>query len=84
MADLLALQPNFHTKLHLVAPVERRTKVFQELRRPAFSMYKQGKMYELCTYLPYEKVEELAANPYLEHMKEDVLDKFEEYADQED
>jgi hypothetical protein len=42
MADLLALQPNFHTKLHIVAPEERRKKVFQELMRPAFSIFPQG------------------------------------------
>ena len=34
MADLLALQPNMAIKLHIVAPEERREKVFQEIRRP--------------------------------------------------
>ena len=80
MADLLALQPNFHTSLHLVAPEERRTKVFHELRRPAFSMYPQGPMYELCTYIPYERLVELAASPFLRSMRDDAVDQVAEKA----
>jgi len=82
MADLLALQPNFHTKLHIVAPEERRKKVFQELMRPAFSIFSQGPLSALCSYLPYEKVEELAVNPTLEYLKPEVLDKYEEFAEE--
>lgn len=84
MADLLALQPNFHTKLHIVAPDERRKKVFQELMRPAFSIFPQGPLSKLCTYLPYEGVEELAENPNLEYLKPEVLDKFEELAEEQE
>lgn len=79
MADLLALQPNFHTRLHIVAPEERRKKVFQELRRPAFSVFEQGPLSELCSYLPYEKVKDLAEDPNLEYLKPEVLDKLEEW-----
>jgi hypothetical protein len=84
MADLLALQPNFHTKLHIVAPEERRKKVFQELMRPAFSIFPQGPLSSLCSYLPYEKVQDLAANPTLEYLKHEVLDKYEEFAEEAD
>ena len=38
MADLIALQPNMNIKLHIVAPVAKREKVFQEIRRPVFSL----------------------------------------------
>lgn len=82
MADLLALQPNFHTRLHIVAPEERRKKVFQELRRPAFAIFNQGSLSKLCTYLPYEKVQLLAEDPNLEYLKQEVLDKFEESAEE--
>ncbi|MBC8723117.1 hypothetical protein F6X37_16445 [Paraburkholderia sp. 31.1] len=82
MADLLALQPNFHTRLHIVAPEERRKKVFQELMRPAFSIFPQGPLSELCSYLPYEKVQDLAANPTLDYLKQEVLDKYEEFAEE--
>src|SRR6185436_2015173 len=42
MADLLALQPNMDIKLHIVAPVAKREKVFQEIRRPVFSLLEKG------------------------------------------
>src|SRR5438046_10757622 len=58
MADLLALQPNMDIKLHIVAPVERREKVFQELRRPVFSLLDEGPLAESCTYLSYDSIEE--------------------------
>lgn len=81
MADLLALQPNFLIKLHIVAPDERRKKVFQELQRPAFAIFNQGSLATLCTYLPYEKIEQLALDPNLEYLKHDILDKLEEAAE---
>jgi hypothetical protein len=38
MADLLALQPNMDIRLHIVAPEARKDKVFDEIRRPVFSL----------------------------------------------
>jgi hypothetical protein len=37
-ADLLALQPNMDIKLHIVAPSERRDKVFTEILRPVLRL----------------------------------------------
>jgi predicted RNA-binding protein len=37
MADLVAMQPNLNIPLFLVAPEERREKVFAEVNRPTFS-----------------------------------------------
>jgi hypothetical protein len=56
MADLLALQPNMDIKLHIVAPTGRRDKVFQELRRPVFSLLERAPLAESCTFLSYESV----------------------------
>jgi hypothetical protein len=33
-ADLLARQPNMDIRLHIVAPDERKERVFREMRRP--------------------------------------------------
>jgi hypothetical protein len=82
MADLLALQPNMDIKLHIVAPHDRREKVFQELRRPVFSLLERGPLSETCTYLSYESVRELGQQPSLAHMKESVLDDYEEDAEE--
>jgi len=60
MADLLALQPNMEIRLHIVAPVSRREEVFQELRRPVFSLLDRGPLSENCTCLSYESVRALA------------------------
>ena len=78
MADLLALQPNMAIKLHIVAPEERREKVFQEIRRPVFSLLDRGPLAESCTYLAYESLRQIAGFKHLEHMSDSVLD---EYAD---
>jgi hypothetical protein len=56
MADLLALQPNMDIRLHIVAPVARRDKVFQELRRPVFSLLDRGPLSESCSFLSYDSI----------------------------
>jgi hypothetical protein len=81
MADLLALQPNMDIKLHIVAPVTRRDKVFQELRRPVFSLLERGPLSESCTYLSYDSVRELAGQQHLAHLSDTVLDEYEEEAE---
>lgn len=78
MADLLALQPNMRIKLHIVAPSEKREKVFQEIRRPVFSLLESGPLAESCTYLSYDSIEELAGQKLLEHLSDTVLDDFSE------
>jgi predicted RNA-binding protein len=82
MADLLALQPNMDIKLHIVAPPARREKVLQELRRPVFSLLERGPLWESCTYLSYESVQELAEQPHLAHLNETVLDEYGEDAEE--
>jgi predicted RNA-binding protein len=81
MADLLALQPNMDIRLHIVAPATRRDKVFQELRRPVFSLLDRGPLAESCTFLSYDSVRELAELPHLSHLSESVLDEYEEEAE---
>jgi hypothetical protein len=78
MADLLALQPNMRIKLHIVAPSEKREKVFQEIRRPVFSLLESGPLAESCTYLSYDSIEELASQKLLDHLSDSVLDDFSE------
>lgn len=81
MADLLALQPNMDIRLHIVAPPARREKVFQEIRRPVFSLLERGPLSESCTYISYDSVRELAEQQHLEHLSDTVLDEYEEQAD---
>lgn len=80
MADLLALQPNMDIKLHIVAPSERRDKVFEELRRPVFAQFDRGPLAEQCTYISYESLDELSALPNLRHTRDSVIDDYAEEA----
>lgn len=81
MADLLALQPNMDIKLHIVAPAERREKVFQEIRRPVFTLLEGGPLSENCTFISYESVRELANLRHIQHLADSVLEEYAEEAD---
>lgn len=76
MADLLALQPNMDIKLHIVAPWSKREKVFQEIRRPVFSLLEKGPLADSCTYLSYDSLKELASEKHLAHLSDTVLDEY--------
>lgn len=78
MADLLALQPNMNIKLHIVAPEERKEKVFTEIRRPVFSLLERAPLSECCTYLSYDSLRELAQIPTLRHTSDSVLEDYTE------
>ncbi len=78
MADLMALQPNMDINLHIVAPEHRRTKVFDEIRRPVFSYMERRPLGESCTYISYASVREIAALPHLNRMSSGVIDDYAE------
>ncbi|MEN6625169.1 MAG: hypothetical protein ABFD69_02960 [Candidatus Sumerlaeia bacterium] len=81
MADLLALQPNMAIKLHIVAPDSKREKVFQEIRRPVFSLLERGPLAETCTYISYDSLHELGNQKHLQHLSDSVLDEYAEEAE---
>ncbi len=78
MADLLALQPNMDIKLHLVAPANRKDKVFEELQRPVFSLLERGPLAEACSFISYDSLYELAKQKHLSRMSDSVLEDYEE------
>ncbi|QIG50944.1 hypothetical protein G5V57_26365 [Nordella sp. HKS 07] len=81
MADLLALQPNMNIKLHIVASEERRTKVFNEILRPVFSLLGGAPLSERCTFLSYESVTAIRSTDHLAHTNDSVIQEFEERAE---
>ena len=83
MADLLALQPNININLHIVAPLARKEKVFQEILRPVFQLMEGGPLAEKCSYLSYESVRELRETKFLERLPASIIDEFEEKAEEE-
>lgn len=81
MADLLALQPNMDIKLHIVAPEERKEKVFSEIQRPVFSLLEKGALSQYCTYLSYDSIRELSREKHLGNLSHTVLEDYEEYVE---
>jgi hypothetical protein len=81
MADLLALQPNMSIKLHIVAPEERKDKVFREMLRPVFTYLEAGPLSETCTFISYDSVRALRDLKSLAHTQESILAEYEEKAE---
>ncbi|MBV8773354.1 MAG: hypothetical protein JO166_13635 [Deltaproteobacteria bacterium] len=81
MADLLALQPNMDIRLHIVAPEERREKVFREMKRPVFSLLERGPLLSSCTFISYESVEEIRSRGHLAHTSDSLIEDYEEKAE---
>ncbi|MDW8298492.1 MAG: hypothetical protein RML95_04065 [Anaerolineae bacterium] len=75
IADLFSLQPQAAVRVHLVAPDSRRERIFQEVRRPCFSLMQPAPLCDLLTYLSYEAVRDFTAQP-LSPFGADRLDAF--------
>jgi predicted RNA-binding protein len=80
MSDLLALQPNINIKLYLVAPEDRRAKVFEELARPTFAHLRLPTMCKLVTFERLtQEIERLG--PHVSYVKPEVMDSIAESRD---
>ena len=55
MSDLIAMQPNIRINLYLVAPDDRREKVFTEVNRPTFAKLKPP-LAKLCKFISYSEL----------------------------
>src|SRR6266480_2106446 len=77
MADLIALQPNLNINLHIVAPAAKREKVFQEIRRPVFSLLEPRPLADICTYLSYESIRDLVGSKHLDRLSDAVVEDYE-------
>lgn len=79
MADLVAMQPNLNIPLYLVAPDERREKVFAEVNRPTFSRL-SPKLSEICRFISFsalrEKLEQVQS--FIRYLKPDFLEELSE------
>jgi len=83
MADLMALQPNINIRAHIVAPLERKEKVLEEIKRPVFSLLEKGPLSNSCTFMSYDALREIAGQKLLEHMIDSVIDEYSEEASEE-
>jgi hypothetical protein len=81
MADLLALIPNMDIRLHIVAPDERREKVFSELQRPVFSLVNRTPLSRRCTFISYDSVEAIRNLEHLAYTNDRIINEYEELAE---
>jgi hypothetical protein len=81
MADLLALQPNMDIRLHIVAPDERREKVFHEMLRPVFSLLERGPMAASCSFISYDSVFAIRELEHLKYTDANIITEYEEKAE---
>ena len=81
MADLLVLQPNMDIRLHIVAPDERRDKVFREMLRSVFSLLDRRPLSKSCTFISYESVSAIRNIEHLAHLNDTVIGEYEEEAE---
>jgi hypothetical protein len=82
MADLLALQPMLDIKIHIVAPNERRDVVFSQINRPVFADIAGKQLSEVCSYISYDSVFELAQEKKLKHMNDTIVDDYSEFVEE--
>lgn len=85
MSDLLALVPNLSIPLYVVAPDERRQKVFREVNRPTFSKREQP-LQDICQYISYSALRDgyEAVKSYAQSMKPSVVQQWAEVCETED
>jgi EVE domain len=84
MADLVAMQPNLSIPLFLVAPEERREKVFAEVNRPTFSRL-DPRLAEICRYISFDALRERLqqVKSFVRYLKPDFLEELSEDCDLE-
>jgi predicted RNA-binding protein len=79
MSDLIAMQPNLNIPLYLVAPDDRRNKVFEEINRPTFSRLIPP-LVNVCRFISFtnltERLKEIS--PYVRYLKPEFLDELSE------
>lgn len=79
MSDLIAMQPNLNVPLFLVAPDDRRQKVFAEVNRPTFTRLSPP-LVDLCRYISFSTLRDYLAQvtPFVRYLKPDFLDELSE------
>lgn len=76
MSDLISMQPNLSIPLYLVAPEERRNKVFEEVNRPTFSRLSPP-LVEVCRYIAFETLQERVreAGSFIKYLRPEFLEE---------
>ncbi len=84
MSDLVSMQPNIKINLYLVAPDERRDKVFEEINRPTFARLKPS-LPQICKFISYSELKkEIDQVGYrVKYLKPEFIDEIAESVESE-
>ncbi len=79
MSDLIAMQPNINIPLYLVAPDERRDKVFIEINRPTFSRLSPP-LVDVCRFISFSGLKKRLAETasFVRYLKPEFLEELSE------
>lgn len=81
MSDLVSIQPNINIQLYIVAPDEKRERVFSQINRPTFARLRTP-LREICQFIPYtvlrQKVEQAKMHGFLPHLSPEFLNEISE------
>ena len=77
LVDLSTRQPKSNIKLHLVAESENYPRVAQDFRNSAFAVLEGRNASEICTFLSYESIQEIAGLKFYSHLADRVISDFE-------
>jgi hypothetical protein len=85
MSDLLSMQPNIKLNLYLVAPDDRRDKVFNEINRPTFARLKPP-LPKICKFISYSQLknEIEAMGSRIKFVKPEFIDEIAETCEPEE
>jgi hypothetical protein len=85
MSDLVSMQPNINLKIYLVAPDEKRSKIFDEISRPTFARLRPP-LPRICKFIPYSKLlkEVKLLGPKLKFMKPEMIEALAESCEDKD
>jgi hypothetical protein len=79
MSDLIAMQPNLNIPLYLVAPDDRRQKVFAEVNRPTFSRLSPP-LVDVCRFITFSALRDYLdqIGSVVRYLKPEFLDEVSE------
>jgi len=82
MSDLISMQPNLKIPLYIVAPDERRDRVFSEINRPTFTRLNPP-LSQVCRFIPFTELRNRITQvaPYTRYLKPEFLEEIAESCD---
>ncbi|GAB4377366.1 MAG: hypothetical protein Kow00121_26580 [Elainellaceae cyanobacterium] len=85
MSDLISMQPNLNIPLYLVAPDDRREKVFSEVNRPTFTRLNPP-LVSICRYMPFSSLKEKLAQigDVIRYLRPEFLEEISESCEVEE